>query len=160
MTTQAGHFFDKETNRIWDMVNHYPEADLYKPIRDDDWTAFMILAHLATTSKGLLNLAKQNYRAVKAGDAPPAPAVDFDLDRFNVEQVALWAGRPLSDVRDSWAETSLRFHQFITTLSDEDLALPARFATGTPMTLGDLLNVVTGHLRMHRLELEKGLQRK
>ncbi len=159
MTTQAGHFFDKETKRIWEIVDQHPEADLYQPIRDDDWTAFMILAHLATTSKGLLNLAKQNYRAVKAGDAPPAPAADFDLDRFNVEQVALWAGRPLADVRDSWDETGRRFHQFIATLSDDDLALPARFATGTHMTLGDLLNVMTGHLRMHRLELEKGLQK-
>jgi len=151
-----GQLFDKESTQIWQAIDSYAAADLTKPIRDDGWSAFQILAHLAISCRGLLALAKAQHRAVSAGQEPPVDP-SFDLNRWNEEQVALWAERPLADVRSDWAETQRRFHEFTATLSAADLELPARFVTGTPMKLGDLVGTITFHLRIHRQEIERGL---
>lgn len=156
MATQAGHFFDKETARIWDLIGRLDEPDLHKPIRDDGWSSFMILAHMAISSRGLLTLARRQYAAHKSGAAFELPA-GFDVNHNNEQAVADWQGKSLAEVRESWDETGRRFQEFVAGLSEDDLALPARFVTGQPMTLGQLVSLITGHLRQHRQELEAGL---
>ena len=152
----AGQYFDKESAQVWRAIDGCAEADLSKPIRDDGWSAFQILSHLAISCRGLLALAKAHFRAASAGQEVPVDP-GFDLNRWNEEQVALWAERSLADVRTDWAETQRRFHAFIAELSEADLELPARFVTGTPMKLGDLIGTITFHLRIHRQEIERGL---
>lgn len=153
----AGQFFDKETAQVWSIIERYPEADLYKPIRDDGWTAFQILSHMAVASRGLLSQAKAQYRAISSGAAAPGAAPDFDLDRWNQEKVAAWANYSLADVRREWEETGRRFHEFTSSLSEADLELPVRFVTGRELKLGELIGLVTYHLRAHRQEIERGL---
>ena len=152
----AGQLFDKESARIWETIDAHAEAELTKPIRDDGWTALQILAHLAIANRGLLSLAKTHHRAAGAGQEVPVDD-SFDVHRWNVEQVALWADRSLADVRNEWAETQRRFHEFTASLSEADLELPARFVTGKPMSLGELIGSITLHLRVHRQEIERGL---
>ncbi len=157
ISMNAGLLFDNESASIWSMIDSHTEDDLTRPIRDDGWTAFQILSHLAISSRGLLSLAKAQYRAGISGQEVPNPAAEFDLDRWNVEQVALWAERSLDDVRTALAETQQRLHAFIAELSEADLELPARFVTGKPMKLGQLQGAIPYHLGVHRQEIERGL---
>jgi hypothetical protein len=157
MTTQSGSFFDKESAAIWALVDSHSEDELRVPIRDDGWTAFKILSHMAISSRGLLSLAKAQYRARQAGQEFSGAGPEFNIHRWNEEQVAAWADYSLEQVRAEWAETGRQFHAFTSSLGAEDLEQPARFADGTPMTLGELLGVITFHLRTHRQELTRGL---
>ncbi|HYF65529.1 MAG TPA: DinB family protein [Herpetosiphonaceae bacterium] len=157
MTTQSGSFFDKETAAIWALIDSHSEDELRAPIRDDGWTAFQILSHMAISSRGILSLAKAQYRARKAGQEFGGAGPGFDIHRWNEEQVAAWSDHSLEQVRTEWTETGRQFHAFSSSLSAEDLELPVRFADGTPLTLGELLGVITFHLRTHRQELSRGL---
>lgn len=157
MTTQSGSFFDKESAAIWALIDSHSEAELRAPIRDDGWTAFQILSHMAISSRGILSLAKAQYRARQAGQEFSGAGTGFDIHRWNEEQVEAWVDHSLDQVRAEWTETGRQFHAFVASLAADDQQLPVRFADGTPMTLGELLGVITFHLRTHRQELARGL---
>lgn len=156
MPLNAVQYFAKETTTIWSMVDSANQERLYQPIREDGASAWDIIAHMAIASRELLKLARASYKAAKAGNPPPWAGPEFDLHRWNVEQVTQWSGTSFTDIRRHWQETITGLETFAHSLQPDDLTIPVKFATGQDMTLIELLNTMSFHLRQHRQELQKG----
>lgn len=157
MQMSAAQYFAKETGTIWEIVDTTDQARLYVPIRDDNSSAWDIIAHVAIASRELLKLARASLQAAQAGNPPPWAGPDFDVHRWNVSQVNKWRDTSFTDIRRHWQETLISLETFANTLSQDDLAIPVKFATGEDMNLGELLLLMSYHLRQHRQELQQGL---
>ncbi|MCA0355133.1 MAG: DinB family protein [Chloroflexi bacterium] len=158
MTSKAAEYYAKETERVWTIVAEQTEANLYQPIRDDGWNAWQIVAHIALTSRQILRLVQKQQQQAQTGDTSPIFAPDFDVDRMNIEQVAAWEGKSFGEIRQHWDKTGVQLAEYIATLQPADLALPVEFVKKQQMTLEQLLNLISLHIRLHRNEIETGLR--
>ncbi|XSG74313.1 DinB family protein [Herpetosiphon llansteffanensis] len=157
MTSKAAEYYAKETERVWKLVGEHAEADLYKPIRNDGWNTWDIVAHIAITSRQMLRLGQQQQQQSQTGNTTPIFAPDFDVDRMNIEQVEAWRGKSFAEIRQHWDKTGSQLADYCASLQANDLALPVEFVKKQHMTLDELLNRIALHIRLHRTEIETGL---
>lgn len=158
MTNSTAQMYEKESGRIWSLIGGLSEHDLRRPIRDDGWSAFQIVAHLATSTGGLMYLARVSLKPGGFQAQPGGPgSPGFNLDEWNHAQNTEWAAKSLDELRGTWDQTAKAFAAFTGGLSDEDLDRDISTPMGQQMQLSDLLSMITMHLRIHRQEIERGL---
>ncbi len=157
MTSKAADYYAKETELVWNIVAQQSDANLHKPIRDDGWSTWDIVAHIALTSRQLLRLGQKQQQQAQTGDTSPIFAPDFDVDRMNIEQVEAWRGKSFAEIRQHWDKTGSQLAEYCASLQASDLELPVEFVKKQQMTLDQLLNRISLHIRLHRTEIETGL---
>ena len=154
---KARSYFDKESERLWNLVDSHPDQ-LHIPVRDDQWTGWMIAAHIVTATQGMIDFALAQLRT-SADASPPHNPASFDIDRWNAEQVVAWNGRSVEELKAAWVKTTQRFDRLIAVIEQEpDPERMLVHPVGLQLKLADYLQLVTAHLRIHRQELDRGFE--
>lgn len=114
------------------------------------WTARQLLAHIASTSgvAGFsLILSRAPGGAAGAGGA-------YDIDQFNMQQVALREGRSVSEILGEIRSNTERDIGAIEAATEEEMSRPFRAPWDVEGTLGQVIvESINGHLAMHLADL-------
>lgn len=149
--SDALRLFDKESERIWSLV----EANLdhlHTPARDDQYSIWDIATHIVTASQGVILVGLTQVQPNIDWQIPGGD--DFNLDAWNHEQMLAWRNRSLADLKTEWQSVRPLFEQFLAA-NQPDLEIT--HPMGLKMNYNDYAALITGHMRMHRLDIENGL---
>jgi hypothetical protein len=118
---------------------------------DAPWTAKDVLAHIAVSEGGQLNVING---VLTGGDPVPA---DFDLARYNRGSVRKRADKTvadhLHDIETGHAQVLARLGE----ISEADLDRTGRHARGDRLTVEQFFIRITEHRRQHAEELQRAL---
>lgn len=138
----------KARRRLLDAVAGLSEQQMaWSPA--GEWSTREILHHVAIGEETNVELAK------RALSGNPVTIEDFDLDTWNVEQVAQHAGQPASDAIDRLHRVRQETLDTLQSLSDDDLAASLDHPGWGEMTLQQLFRALGTHDLMHRRDILK-----
>ena len=129
------------------------EGDWTRPIytHGEEWTAQDVLRHLAWAEGGMTRLIQQIRQGHKG------VAEDFDLDRYNAGGVEKLKEKTPAELMAMMDENRERTLQLLEELSDKELALEGRHASGNIMSVEAILRLIGLHERQHLRDLQQSL---
>lgn len=118
---------------------------------DAPWTAKDVLAHVAISEGGQLNV----LNGVLAG-GDPLPA-DFDLARYNRGSVKKRAEKTIADHLHDIENSHTQVLAKLDEITEADLDKTGRHARGDRLTIEQFFVRITAHRRQHAEELKRAL---
>lgn len=120
---------------------------------DQEWSIREILHHVAIGEQANVDLAE---RAL-AGN--PVIMDNFDMDAWNIEQVAQQADRPAAEAIDALHRVRAKTLDRLRHLTDEDMAQRLDHPGWGEMTVEQLFRALGTHDLMHRRDILKRVAR-
>ena len=132
-----------------EVVAAAPDSAWGRGAYEQGWNAKQLLCHIADScgvARFLISYAKD--------PRPLPPGVEFDIDKWNAQQVALREGKIISELLSELQVNIGREVEAIEATPDDLLARPTRAPWGDEGTLGDLImGTITNHFHMHLADL-------
>lgn len=147
------HIIDKITKarqRLLDTVAELTEEEMAQA-PEGEWSIREILHHIGIGEDANVKLAQ---RAL-AGN--PVTMDDFELDRWNVEQVSQYTDQPAGEALQRMQSVRQRTLDTLRSLSDDDLTTTLDHPGWGEMTVGQLFRALGTHDLMHRRDILKRL---
>ncbi|MBI3943397.1 MAG: DinB family protein [Chloroflexi bacterium] len=138
-----------ETQQTLALVTGLPEAQISQVPEGHTWSIRDYLAHLASADKNLLRLIERGL----AGDATPLPG--FDLDRFNLEDVAATRDLSLAEVLDAWQRARSALLERYSLWTPEQLSTVCWHPFFGQQTVAQFIRIMAVHQRAHRRDIQK-----
>lgn len=132
--------------QLLDAIQGLTEEEMAQPF-NAEWSIREILHHVAIGEQANLEIAE---RAL-IGD--PITIEGFDMDAWNVEQVAQQAGRPTSEAIAALQHVRQKTLSLLRSLSAEDLAVKLNHPGWGEMTVAQLFRALGIHDLMHRRDI-------
>lgn len=129
------------------------QSDWTQPIytHGEEWTAQDVLRHLAWAEGGMTRLIQQIRQGHKG------VAEDFDLNRYNAGGVEKLKEKTPAELMAMMSDNRERTLQLLHELSEEELALEGRHASGNIMSVEAILRLIGLHERQHLRDLQQAL---
>lgn len=132
-----------------------------RPPADEEWPAQNALAHLVGADLGFYGVLTFALEKHRAGTWSPADKItDPDWDRMiglTEAQYEAFLKQPFAALENGHREWHLRILRELSTITEEELALPSTYWEKDPLPLRFRLGRFASHLRQHTIQIEKTL---
>lgn len=133
--------------RLDGAIQALAEDDWDRPTSNPAWSARDILTHLSIAEPGLLT--RMHLILEGKSELPPG----FDLNVYNIRQVARRQGMAVSELVDSLATSREKLLSFLDGLPEESLEIRGWHASGREVTVAEMLQILAGHEESHAADV-------
>lgn len=137
-------FFRAMSPEDWDVIVYDDGAD---------WTVRDVLCHFVSAERAYVRFMREEF---EGGVGVPE---DFDIDGFNVEEVAAMPGIPPSELIADFATCRAETILFVSGLDDEDLDREGRHPFLGVDKVEKFLKLLYRHLMIHQRDIRRVLNR-
>lgn len=113
------------------------------------WTIRNVLAHFVTSERGLLKL----FKRIREGG--PGASEDFSIDYYNARQQEKTKDLTPQELLDQFADVRADTVEWVTGLSEADLAVEGRHPFMGQVQLVDMLKMLYLHNQLHFRDFRK-----
>lgn len=115
----------------------------------DTWTIRNVLAHFVTSERGLHKLF------ISVLDGGPGASDDFSIDHYNARQQEKTRDLEPSELLEQFIEVRESLVEWISKLSQDDLAQEGRHPFLGQVNLGEMLKMIYLHNQLHIRDFRK-----
>ena len=139
---------------VTEAVSALPDGRWNTGVYENGWTARQILAHMAAIEWTYPRLIER-ARDSAAGEAGQSSGGGFDMDAYNLRQVAKRADTSVADLLEEFARNREATIAALRDADDDLLAQSTRSAGGVTGTLLQVFaSVAVDHVRQHLADLQ------
>lgn len=115
------------------------------------WTVRQVMIHVADADKG------HTYQASNIAEGKEVIPADFDIERYNTRTTQKYAEKSIETVREELTAQRAAQIAWLEALDEEKLVRDGRHASGTVMTVGNILRMQALHAQAHAADIARVL---
>lgn len=136
-------------NKILDQVGDRWEHQIYPD--GLQWNARQVLIHITEADRG------HNFQAMNIAEGKDVIPADFDVERYNARTTEKFATKTVAEARAELAANRKALLEWLDGLDEAKLDREGRHASGTTMTVRNIIRMQALHAQGHARDIARVL---